>query len=106
VFGGWSRVSLVHSSLDYAVFPLIIWAGLRFRQREAMTAVFIVSALATWGTAQQFGPFARGAVPERLSLLYTFISVTATTALIMAARQRAEETLRLLSRQLARVQDE
>jgi signal transduction histidine kinase len=71
-----------------------------------MTAVFLVSAIAIWGTAQGFGPFARGTVPERVSLLYTFISVTATTALVMAARKRAEETIRRLSRQLARVQDE
>src|SRR5262245_10775835 len=106
VFGGWSHVSLVHYSLDYAVFPLIIWAGLRFHQRAAMTAVFIVSAIAVWGTGQGFGPFARGTVPERLSLLYAFVSVTATTALVMSARRRAEETLRRLSRQLARVQDE
>jgi len=85
VFGEWSRGALIHAPLDYAVFPFIIWAALRFSQREAMTATFVVSAIALWGTAHGVGPFARGTVPERLSLLYAFLSVTATTALVMAA---------------------
>jgi PAS domain S-box-containing protein len=98
VFGGWSRLALIHASLDYAVFPFIIWAALRFSPREAITATFVVSAIALWGTAYGFGPFVRGTVHERLLLLYTFLSVTATTTLVMAAivteRKRAEEEVR------------
>ena len=110
VFGGWSRVALIHSPLDYAVFPFIIWAALRFSQREVITATFAVSAIALWGTAHGFGPFVRGTVPERLTLLYTFMSVTATTALVLAAivtaRKRMEEALRVARDDLeARVQE-
>jgi two-component system, NarL family, sensor histidine kinase FusK len=110
VFGGWSRVALIHAPLDYAVFPFIIWAALRFSQREAMTATFVVSAIALWGTAHGFGPFVRGTVPERLSLLYAFMSVTATTALVLAAivtaRKQMEQALRAARDDLeARVRD-
>ncbi|MBI3799243.1 MAG: MASE1 domain-containing protein [Deltaproteobacteria bacterium] len=97
IFGGWSHVALIHSPLDYAVFPFIIWAALRFSQREAMTAVFVVSTIALWGTAHEVGPFVRGPLPERLIFLYTFMSVIATTALVVAAivtaRKRMEEEL-------------
>jgi len=98
VFGGWSGLAQIYTSLHYAVFPFIIWAALRFSPREAMTATFVVSAIALWGTAHGFGPFVQGTIPERISLLYTFLSVTATTALVMAAieteRKRAGAALR------------
>ena len=98
VFGGWSRVALIHAPVDYAVFPFLIWAALRLSQREVITATFVVSAIALWGTAHGFGPFVRGTIPERLTLLYAFMSVSATTALVLAAivtaRKRMEEAVR------------
>jgi len=98
VFAGWSHIALIHYPLDYIVFPFIIWAALRFGQREAVVATFVVSAIALWGTAHGFGPFVRGTPPERLALLYAFMSVTATTALVLAAivtaRKQAEKALR------------
>jgi signal transduction histidine kinase len=97
IFGSKSHLALTHSPLDYAVFPFIIWAALRFSQREAMAAVFVVSAVALWGTAHDMGPFARGPFPERLIFLYTFMSVIAMTALVVAAivtaRKRMEAEL-------------
>src|SRR5262249_13517896 len=97
IFGQTSRIALIHAPLDYAVLPLIMWAALRFSQREAMAAVFVVSALALWGTAHEVGPFVRGPLPERLLALYGFMSITAMTALvvaaIVAARKRMEADL-------------
>src|SRR5262245_29786617 len=97
IFGRHSHLALTHSPLDYAVFPLIIWAALRFSQREAMAAVFVVSAIALWGTAHDVGPFVRGPFPERVIFLYTFMSVIAMTALVVAAivtaRKRMEAEL-------------
>jgi len=97
VFGGWSRLALIHYPLDYAVFPCIIWAALRFSQRETTMAVFVVSAIALWGTAQGVGPFVRGTISDRLILLYVFMSITATTALVLAAivtaRKQADDAL-------------
>src|SRR5262249_9389024 len=48
VFGERSRIALSHASVDYAVFPLLIWAALRLSQREVTTATFVVSAIALW----------------------------------------------------------
>src|SRR5687767_10661835 len=35
----------------YLLSPFLIWAALRFRQRGATAAIFLVSAIAIWGTA-------------------------------------------------------
>ena len=91
-------MALSHASVDYAVFPLLIWVALRLSQREVTTATFVVSAIALWGTAQGFGPFGRGTIPERLTQLYAFLSVTAMIAFVLAvvviARKRMEEAVR------------
>jgi integral membrane sensor domain MASE1 len=34
----------------YALFPLLVWASLRFRQRGAATAIFAISCLTVWAT--------------------------------------------------------
>ena len=41
----------------YWLFPFLIWAALRFGQRGTTTALFAVSGIAIWGTAQSLGPF-------------------------------------------------
>jgi two-component system, NarL family, sensor histidine kinase FusK len=69
VFGGWSRVAMIHYALDYAVFPFVIWAALRFSQREAITTTFVLSAIALWGTARGFGPFVRGSPRNSFSYI-------------------------------------
>jgi signal transduction histidine kinase len=82
----------------YLVFPLLIWAALRFWQRGTMTATFLVTGLAIWRTAQGFGPFARGTVNDSLLSLQAFMGVVAVTMLIMAAgvaeRRRVEQRVK------------
>ncbi|HEX9426747.1 MAG TPA: MASE1 domain-containing protein, partial [Candidatus Polarisedimenticolia bacterium] len=82
----------------YILFPLLIWAALRFRQRGMATAIFLVTSLAIWGTAQGLGPFARGMVNESLLSLQAFMGVLAVTMLILTAgvveRRRAELRVR------------
>jgi len=82
----------------YILFPLLIWAALRFRQRGMATAIFLVTSLAIWGTAQGLGPFARGMVNESLLSLQAFMGVVAVTMLILTAgvveRRRAELRVR------------
>ena len=52
----------------YFIFPFVIWAALRFEQRGAAVALFLVSSIAAWHTARGAGPFAHASFTE--SLLY------------------------------------
>ena len=82
----------------YMLFPVLIWAALRFGQRGAMTAAVAVSVIAVWGTALGYGPFAHPALHESLLALQTFMAIVAATFLVMGAtiteRRRAEEDAR------------
>jgi len=88
---------------SYMLFPLFIWAALRFEQRGAALVTFIASAVAIWGTARGLGPFAQPALHQGLIGLQTFMSIAALTALFLGAaiteRSRAErEAQRLAAR--------
>src|SRR5207302_11049660 len=69
----------------YMLFPVLIWAALRFGQRGATTAAFVVSAIAIWGTALGRGPFVHPVLHESLLALQTFMAVVAATFLVMGA---------------------
>jgi len=71
--------------LEYAIFPFVVWAALRFGQRGTATVTLLASAIAIWGTLNQSGPFSRGAVHENLILLQTFMAAVAVTALLLGA---------------------
>jgi PAS domain S-box-containing protein len=79
-------------SYVYAIFPVTIWAALRFGPRGAATASFIVSALAIGYTVRGFGPFAISTPVTNLFELQTFIAVLALTTLILAAATAARRT--------------
>lgn len=84
--------------LAYPVFPVVIWVGLRFGQRETALAILVVSAIAIWQTAHGHGPFVAGSLDRRLGLLVTFMAVLSVTGLMLGAlaaeRRRAEASLR------------
>ena len=71
--------------LEYAAFPFLIWAALRFGLRETVSAATIVSGVAIWGAIHDAGPFGIGTLDERLVLLDTFVAVTEVTALLLGA---------------------
>ena len=73
------------ASLEYLVFPVIIWAALRFGQREVMLAVLVVSTLAIAGAVHDRGPFLSDSLTRRLVLLQLFMAVVTTTALALGA---------------------
>jgi signal transduction histidine kinase len=85
-------------NLEYLVFPMIIWAALRFTQREVVLAVALVSTLAVAGAILGRGPFVSDTLTRRLVLLQVFMAVLTTTALAMGAlvteRRRAYEEAR------------
>jgi diguanylate cyclase (GGDEF)-like protein/PAS domain S-box-containing protein len=97
VFGRWFTAAASNSPPAFAVFPFVIWAAMRFGQREVATTTLVVSAIAIWNTARRVGPFLGQTPVESFLLLQAFMSVVAVTALIMGAaivgRRRIEEAL-------------
>jgi integral membrane sensor domain MASE1 len=83
------------TNLAYVVFPLLVWAALRFWQPGAAAASLAVVTVAIYYTANGEGPFVRSDPDDSLLLAQTFFGVTGITVLLLAAviteRRRAEE---------------
>ena len=71
--------------VPYIVFPVLLWAALRFGPRGAATAIFVVCAITVWNTAQSDGPFVRASLTDSLLATQLFIAIAAITALLLAA---------------------
>ncbi len=95
VFGGHFEFSVKNYPLEYVCIPFLVWAAFRFGRRKAITATCALAAIATWGTAHGFGPFARDSQNTSLLLLQSFIGVMAVTSMALAAEftehKRADE---------------
>ena len=78
----------------YVLFPLLVWAALRFGQRGAVTAVFIVAALGVWGTINGSVVIEGASTTETVQVLQALLAVVAVAVMIMSAaveeRTRAE----------------
>jgi signal transduction histidine kinase len=78
-----------------SLFPLLIWAALRFGVRGASAATFLISGMAIGATALGRGTFVRPELHQGLELLQAFMAVVALTSLVLAAltaeRRRADE---------------
>ncbi|HKQ16918.1 MAG TPA: MASE1 domain-containing protein [Solirubrobacterales bacterium] len=89
---------------SFLVFPLMIWAALRFWQPGAVGASLIVAAVAIPLTANDHGSFSGLDLDQRLQLAQTFVGVASITTLILAAvmteRQRIEGAARYISETL------
>jgi PAS domain S-box-containing protein len=95
MFSGWP------SSLDKKVpseflgLPVLFWAAFRFGRRGAVTALFILLAIAITGTLEGIGPFSRGEKNDDLLLLQTFAGLTAVMVIAVATevaqRRRLDE---------------
>src|SRR2546421_378685 len=101
VFGGLFPSRVKNYPLEFLCFPFLIWAAFRFAQREAASAVVVLSGIAIWGTLHGFGPFVRATRNESLLLLQAFMGVTSVMTLALAAlvaeRSQVEERLRQLA---------
>jgi len=69
----------------YTIFPLLIWASLRFGKSGAVLAVFVTSVISIWGTVLKQGPFGVGELSDNLLLLQGYIGVIAGTSMILSA---------------------
>jgi signal transduction histidine kinase len=104
VFGQLAPDSAQGYLLPYLCLPFLIWAAFRFGPRETTIVIFVLAAIALWGTLRGYGLFAR-TVPEKALLSYQgFIIFNSVVALCVAAvvaqRRRAEEAHRQVLRRL------
>ncbi len=92
------------TNVAYVVFPLLIWAVLRFWQPGVAFANLAVATIAVAFTANGSGPFVRSNPDDSLLLAQTYFGVTGITVLLLAAvvteRRRAEELSRYIARTL------
>ncbi len=98
VFGGWLTISARNYPIAFICGAIVIWTAFRFTQRETATGIFILSAIAIWGTLHSFGPFAAETENQSLLALQYWTAVVTITAMAlsagMAEHGRAEEALR------------
>ena len=83
--------------LKFTIFPLVIWAGLRFAHPGAALISATVSSIAVWGTLhglEPFGSSAGASAQDTIMLLQIFTIVVAVSGLVLggaiAERDRAE----------------
>jgi integral membrane sensor domain MASE1 len=92
------------TNLAYLVFPLLIWAALRFWQPGATAAALIVAAIAVVFTNHDRGPFVAGNPDDSLLLAQTFVGVCGVTFMVLAAattqRRLADDAVAYIARTL------
>jgi signal transduction histidine kinase len=69
----------------HILFPLLIWAALRFGILGAVTANLVIVAMATWGTLHGSGPFTGSSMTQDLYFLNTFMMVVIVSSLLLSA---------------------
>src|SRR5207247_2624096 len=69
----------------YAVFPVVVWAAVRFGPRGAATATALIASLTVWHTLRGLGPFVGSSPTHNIALLQTFLALFSVTGLVLAA---------------------
>jgi PAS domain S-box-containing protein len=69
----------------YFIFPLLLWAALRFRQVGAASASFLVGAIGTWGAVDGSIPLGGATATERVQLAQALFAVVVVSLLVLAA---------------------
>ncbi len=71
--------------IAYVVFPILIWAALRFGRCGAATALLATAAITVWHTSDGSGPFVRSSLIDSLLATQLFLGVAALTSMVLAA---------------------
>ncbi len=104
IFGGLFSFSVQNYPLEFTLLPVVIWAALRFGQREAATAALVLSGLAIWGTLHGYGPFARVAPWQALVLLQAYMGLATVLGLGLAAameeNRKSDQAVRVTNENL------
>jgi signal transduction histidine kinase/ActR/RegA family two-component response regulator len=85
VFGGWLPISAKNYPVSFICAPILIWMAFRMSPRETATGIFILSAIAIWGTLRNFGPFVMETENQSLLILQNSTAVLTLTAMALAA---------------------
>jgi signal transduction histidine kinase/integral membrane sensor domain MASE1 len=92
----------------YLLFPLLVWAALRFQQLGAATAMFVVGAIATWGIVEGAIPIGGATSTQSVQILQGLVAVVGASCLTMAAslmeRDEVQDELRRAHSGLAEAQ--
>jgi integral membrane sensor domain MASE1 len=88
--GVWIEVSFY--PLKYTLFPLVIWAALRFGQEGATMVNLLASSIANWAVARGLGATDESQSDAHLAVLQSFIGVTAASGLLVAAAMGERNT--------------
>jgi signal transduction histidine kinase len=94
VFGeGLAHLGLMTLPLTFLCTPPLVWAAVRFRQREAAMLVAVLSGIAVWETLRGFGPLASVPTNESLMLLQVFMGTV--SVMVISAGAVVEERRRV-----------
>lgn len=97
VFGGMAWLGQGYHPASLVLFPVAIWAALRFGVRGAATASLLIAVAAIWGTVHGRGPFADATPLGSTLRWWVFANVIAATSLLIASsiseRRRATAAL-------------
>ena len=94
VFGeGLAHLGLMTLPLTFLCTPPLVWAAVRFKQREAAMLVAVLSGIAIWETLRGFGPFA--SVPANESLLLLQVFMGTVSVMVISAGALVEERWRV-----------
>jgi PAS domain S-box-containing protein len=78
----------------YAIFPLLLWAVLRFKQLGAAVSALLVGAIGTWGAVDGSLPLGGATATERVQLAQASFAVVVVSLLVLAATLAEREAAR------------
>ncbi len=88
----------------YLIFPLLLWAALRFRQLGTATCAFLVGAIGTWGAVDGSVPLGGETATERVQLAQASFAVVVVSLLVLGATlAEREATSKALARTASRL---
>jgi signal transduction histidine kinase len=97
-------------ALEYLAFPGLVWAALRFGQRGATLALWLVTGVAIWSTRNTDGPFHFHSITHSILSTQLFVAVATVLTLCVAAvvseRERFAVGLKETHTELLRTADD
>jgi PAS domain S-box-containing protein len=90
----------------YLIFPLLLWAALRFRSAGAAVASFVVGAFATAGAVTENLPIGAATATERVQIIQALFALVAVSLLVVGATlAEREEGSAALARAASRLSE-
>jgi len=78
-------ITVAEDLLAFAVFPLVMWAAVRFEVAGAAAISCVAAGLTVWETALGLGPFVRHGSPlHNAAILQSFLAVISGSGLLLA----------------------